>query len=327
MVSSLHATGGGRLTHAVCVDGAGDVIMPCGRCRQLLFENGGPDLLLMTGLRACAGWTRCCRMPSAPTTSLDLTAAEVVADPYPFFAAERARHAVAWHEPSQLYLTFDPRDGRRRAAHPRPRAAVDRTGSRADELEPFNLLHRNQMMENEPPEHTRLRRPVASRVRPRPRRAAAARGCASSRPALLDEVDPARLRRRRGVRRAAAGAGDRRAARRTRRRTRRRCATGRRRSCGCTSRRPGRTWSAAAVAAATRLRRAGARADRASGGSVPARRPDQRPGGHRPDRGRAWSRPSCCCSTPATRPRSTSSATGWPRCCAAGCVPGADVAP
>jgi cytidine deaminase len=48
MVSSLHATGGGRLTHAVCVDGRGEVIMPCGRCRQVLFENGGPDLLLWT---------------------------------------------------------------------------------------------------------------------------------------------------------------------------------------------------------------------------------------------------------------------------------------
>ena len=48
MVSSLHATGGGRLTHAVCVDGRGEVVMPCGRCRQLLFENGGPGLLLWT---------------------------------------------------------------------------------------------------------------------------------------------------------------------------------------------------------------------------------------------------------------------------------------
>jgi cytidine deaminase len=48
LVSSLHATGGGRLTHAVCVDGRGEVIMPCGRCRQLLFENGGPDMLLLT---------------------------------------------------------------------------------------------------------------------------------------------------------------------------------------------------------------------------------------------------------------------------------------
>ncbi|NGN94102.1 cytidine deaminase [Nocardioides sp. KC13] len=48
LVSSLHMTGGGRLTHFVCVNGSGEVIMPCGRCRQLLWENGGPDLLLMT---------------------------------------------------------------------------------------------------------------------------------------------------------------------------------------------------------------------------------------------------------------------------------------
>jgi cytidine deaminase len=49
MVSQLHVTGGGRLTQVVCVDGAGEVIMPCGRCRQLLFENGGPAMELMTG--------------------------------------------------------------------------------------------------------------------------------------------------------------------------------------------------------------------------------------------------------------------------------------
>ncbi len=48
VVSSLAATGGGRLTHFVCVNGSGDVIMPCGRCRQLLFEHGGNDLLLLT---------------------------------------------------------------------------------------------------------------------------------------------------------------------------------------------------------------------------------------------------------------------------------------
>ena len=48
LVSQLHITGGGRLTHVVCVNKAGEVIMPCGRCRQLLYENGGPDLLLMT---------------------------------------------------------------------------------------------------------------------------------------------------------------------------------------------------------------------------------------------------------------------------------------
>ncbi|MFI1185505.1 cytidine deaminase [Streptomyces californicus] len=53
LVSTLQATGGGRLTHFTCVDGAGAVLVPCGRCRQLLYEFGGPDLLLETpdGLR------------------------------------------------------------------------------------------------------------------------------------------------------------------------------------------------------------------------------------------------------------------------------------
>jgi cytidine deaminase len=56
LVSQLHITGGGRLTHFVCVNGSSEVIMPCGRCRQLLFENGGPDMLLLTvsGLRTMA---------------------------------------------------------------------------------------------------------------------------------------------------------------------------------------------------------------------------------------------------------------------------------
>jgi cytidine deaminase len=56
LVSSLHATGGGRLTHFVCVNGDGEVIMPCGRCRQLLFEHGGTTLELMTpeGVRTMA---------------------------------------------------------------------------------------------------------------------------------------------------------------------------------------------------------------------------------------------------------------------------------
>jgi len=48
LVSSLHASGGGRLTHFVCVNADGAVIMPCGRCRQLLWEAGGPELLVMT---------------------------------------------------------------------------------------------------------------------------------------------------------------------------------------------------------------------------------------------------------------------------------------
>ncbi len=48
LISQLVLTGGGRLTHFVCVNKEGEVIMPCGRCRQLLFEHGGNDLILMT---------------------------------------------------------------------------------------------------------------------------------------------------------------------------------------------------------------------------------------------------------------------------------------
>ncbi|HET6152081.1 MAG TPA: cytidine deaminase [Marmoricola sp.] len=48
LVSQLHLTGGGRLTHFLCVDGDGEVLMPCGRCRQLLWENGGADLEVLT---------------------------------------------------------------------------------------------------------------------------------------------------------------------------------------------------------------------------------------------------------------------------------------
>lgn len=48
MVSALHATGGGRLVAVVCVGPDGEPLMPCGRCRQLLWENGGPRMLLET---------------------------------------------------------------------------------------------------------------------------------------------------------------------------------------------------------------------------------------------------------------------------------------
>ncbi|GGX24128.1 cytidine deaminase [Streptomyces chryseus] len=56
LVSQLNATGGGRLTHFTCVDGRGEILMPCGRCRQLLYEFGGPALLLDTsaGIRTLA---------------------------------------------------------------------------------------------------------------------------------------------------------------------------------------------------------------------------------------------------------------------------------
>jgi cytidine deaminase len=56
LVSQLWATGGGRLTHFVCVNGDGEVIMPCGRCRQLLSEHAAPGLQVLTpeGVRTMA---------------------------------------------------------------------------------------------------------------------------------------------------------------------------------------------------------------------------------------------------------------------------------
>lgn len=56
LVSALHMSGGGRLVAFVCVDGHGDVLMPCGRCRQLLHEHRAPGLRLLTvsGVRSMA---------------------------------------------------------------------------------------------------------------------------------------------------------------------------------------------------------------------------------------------------------------------------------
>jgi len=128
-------------------------------------------------------------MLSVPTTSIDLSAPGVVADPYPFFAEERAAHPVAWHEPSGMLLTFD-HASTSAVLRDRRLGRIWRDREPAGYLEPFNLLHRNQMMENEPPEHTRLRRIVAGafnrghieRLRPRVKELAAG---------LLEETDPA----------------------------------------------------------------------------------------------------------------------------------------
>ncbi|HEX4443489.1 MAG TPA: cytidine deaminase [Galbitalea sp.] len=48
LVSSLHMTGGGRLVAFYCVDGTGGVLMPCGRCRQLLYEHSISGMVLET---------------------------------------------------------------------------------------------------------------------------------------------------------------------------------------------------------------------------------------------------------------------------------------
>ena len=46
LISDLVAGGGGHLLAFCCVDAMGETIMPCGRCRQLLWEHGGPTMLI-----------------------------------------------------------------------------------------------------------------------------------------------------------------------------------------------------------------------------------------------------------------------------------------
>jgi cytidine deaminase len=56
LVSQLMVSGGGQLVAFSCVNGDGDLLLPCGRCRQLLHEHGGPGLMLETpsGIRPLA---------------------------------------------------------------------------------------------------------------------------------------------------------------------------------------------------------------------------------------------------------------------------------
>src|SRR5687768_2283639 len=48
LVSALIMSGGGRLVAFTCVDGHGATLMPCGRCRQLLYEHSAEGMVLDT---------------------------------------------------------------------------------------------------------------------------------------------------------------------------------------------------------------------------------------------------------------------------------------
>lgn len=48
LVGQLHLGGGGRIVAFACVDASGSVLMPCGRCRQLLYEFRAPGMVLLT---------------------------------------------------------------------------------------------------------------------------------------------------------------------------------------------------------------------------------------------------------------------------------------
>jgi cytidine deaminase len=68
LVSALHATGGGALAAVAVVSGDGQPLLPCGRCRQLLMEAGGPGLLVDTA----AGPAELARLLPSPFTGADL---------------------------------------------------------------------------------------------------------------------------------------------------------------------------------------------------------------------------------------------------------------
>ena len=71
LVSALHAAGGGTLVAVSVVTADGAPLLPCGRCRQLLLEAGGPSLLVDTD----AGPTELGRLLPSPFTQADLAAA------------------------------------------------------------------------------------------------------------------------------------------------------------------------------------------------------------------------------------------------------------
>ncbi|MGN7247503.1 cytochrome P450 [Janibacter anophelis] len=121
--------------------------------------------------------------------AVDLSAPDLLDDPYPLLARWRADGPMLraqdgrWVATTHAAVSATLRD--------RGMGRIWSDWQPVDQMEPFNTLHRNQLMENEPPTHTRMRRLLAGafakghveRMRPRIERLA---------DALLDELDPTR---------------------------------------------------------------------------------------------------------------------------------------
>ena len=92
---------------------------------------------------------------------LDLDDPTLVADPYPVFAARRSEHPIAWDDELEMWLAFGYAEANAVLRHRGlGRIWVDREP--LPDFESFNLIHRNALLEMEPPEHPRLRRLVAA---------------------------------------------------------------------------------------------------------------------------------------------------------------------
>jgi hypothetical protein len=92
---------------------------------------------------------------------LDLTDPAVVADPYPAFAAARAQAPVQWHEGLQLWLAFTHAEANA-VLRDRRLGRIWQDKEPPERFESFNLIHRNAILEMEPPDHTRLRRLISA---------------------------------------------------------------------------------------------------------------------------------------------------------------------
>jgi cytochrome P450 len=92
---------------------------------------------------------------------LDLTDPAVVADPYPSFARAREVAPVQWHEGLQLWLAFTHAEANA-VLRDRRLGRIWRDKEPAERFGQFNLIHRNAILEMEPPEHTRLRRLISA---------------------------------------------------------------------------------------------------------------------------------------------------------------------
>jgi cytochrome P450 len=108
------------------------------------------------------------------TSALDLTDPAFVAAPYPTFARFREAAPLLWNDRTGQYLAFS-YAASNAVLRDRRLGRLWRDKEPRERFEPFNKLHRNQMMETEPPDHTRLRGLVAKafarghveRLRPR----------------------------------------------------------------------------------------------------------------------------------------------------------------
>ncbi|MGY1619171.1 cytochrome P450 [Geodermatophilus sp. SYSU D00691] len=92
---------------------------------------------------------------------LDLTDPAVVADPYPSFARARAAAPVQWHDGLGLWLAFTHAESNA-VLRDRRLGRIWRDKEPAERFGQFNLIHRNAILEMEPPEHTRLRRLISA---------------------------------------------------------------------------------------------------------------------------------------------------------------------